>query len=254
MKIPLLKLAFIPLILVLPTISLAEQEVRIMYNHAVNPPYNMADHTLELPGINIELIRKAAEGLDVKLTFIRTPWKRALAQLEESTADALMNASYNEQRAIFGRYPTKDGVTDISRRTNRQAYYLYTLKGKDPSFTDSTFAATRGYSIIGNLEAKGVTKDRLIETTGSESSLSMLISKRVDAIADLEVSMNPFMAAHKDVIRIEPELKQKEYYLVFSRGFYEKHANIANHIWDNIGTLRDSSFGKALFVKYSKQQ
>lgn len=236
----------------LPFTFASSQEIKIVYNQVANPPYNMGDHSQELPGISVELLNKAAEELGINITFIVAPWKRALIMLEEGAVDALMDASFNTKRAKFGVYPYSDDKPDVSKRTNRQAYYLYTLKGKEPTFTDSIFGATRGYSIIDNLVSKGVSKDRIIETTGSTSSLGMLRSKRIDAIADLAVNIEPLLSDSKDVVRIEPELKAKEYYLIFSKGFIAKSPSVAKNLWDKIGDLRESDFGKSLSKKYIK--
>ncbi len=228
------------------------EELKIAYNQVPNPPYNMGNHSSTLPGISIELIRKATEEVGIKASFTAVPWKRALAVLKESSVDAVMDASFNSSRAEFGIYPMQDGKLDASKRTNRQTYYLYTLKGKEPSFTDSIFAVTRGYSIIANLQAKGVSEDRLIETTGSAASLSMLYAKRIDAIADLAVNIEPLLIDFKNTIRIEPELKTKEYFLIYSMEFYKLKESTARKIWDKISALRDSNFGTSLIKKYNK--
>jgi polar amino acid transport system substrate-binding protein len=53
-----------------------------------------------------------------------------------------------------------------------------------------------------------------------------------DYTVDEFLADNP--AYRKNIIKVEKPLKRKEYYLVFSRRFYNEHKELAHAIWDAI--------------------
>jgi polar amino acid transport system substrate-binding protein len=54
----------------------------------------------------------------------------------------------------------------------------------------------------------------------------------VDAAIDAYLEKNP--ALKTNIIKIEKPLKRKEYYLIFSKKFYNERKELAEAIWDAI--------------------
>jgi len=67
------------------------------------PPYEMVIDD-ELTGVHIELIRKAAESLDLSVTFTAAPWKRAIDMLRTGRADAITFMSQTDERQHLGYF------------------------------------------------------------------------------------------------------------------------------------------------------
>ena len=78
------------------------------------------------PGLEIELYRLMAKGLNLELRVVRLPWKRCLADLKHGRVDGIFPASFKPERLSLGRFPTQNGKIDPSRKSRDSAYFLYT--------------------------------------------------------------------------------------------------------------------------------
>ncbi|WP_240339408.1 transporter substrate-binding domain-containing protein [Marinobacter sp. BW6] len=241
----------------------AETVLHVAYEDKTQFPYYMGDtqKVLDRPGAAVELVKLLEERIpDLKIKFSRYPWKRCLAMLNTGQVDGIFNASYNDARTRIGEYPRKNGQVDPSRRLTTISYHLYALPNAELAWNGAAFedpdleiGAPLGYSIVNDLEKLGVS---VMKVRSSAQSLQLLVAKRVDAVAlqsvtaDFLLSNNPGPLA--DIVRIDPPLKTKPYYLMLSRQFKEANPELAEQIWNALGELRKEKL-EALARPYSSE-
>jgi polar amino acid transport system substrate-binding protein len=228
----------------------AETVLHIAYEDKTQFPYYMGDtqRVQEKPGAAVELVKLLEEripGLQIK--FSRYPWKRCLAMLETGQVDGIFNASYSPARTRIGEYPWKNGQVDPTRRLTTISYHLYSRPNADLGWngkafedTDLEIGAPLGYSIVNDLENLGVS---VMKVRSSRQSLQLLDAGRVDAVALQSVTADFLLRRSTDqlegIVRIDPPLKTKPYYLMLSRQFKSANPELAEQIWDGIGQLRE---------------
>ncbi|MEH6345619.1 MAG: transporter substrate-binding domain-containing protein [Bermanella sp.] len=76
------------------------QELLVVRGNGNYSPYEM-EQDGTLTGFHIELLKVVAKQLDINLTFQSLPWKRALAMVENGTADAISYAGESAQRKEY---------------------------------------------------------------------------------------------------------------------------------------------------------
>ncbi|WP_339752276.1 transporter substrate-binding domain-containing protein [uncultured Marinobacter sp.] len=227
----------------------AQTVLHVAYEDKTQFPYYMGDtqKVLEKPGSAVELVKLLelrVPGLQIK--FSRFPWKRCLAMLQAGRVDAIFNASYNSERTLIGDYPRKDGLIDPDRRLTTISYHLYALpetvlewNGEAFKNPDLEIGAPLGYSIVADLEDLGVS---VVKVRSSMQNLQLLIAKRVDAVALQSVTADFLLNNHPEkltgIVRIDPPLKTKPYYLMLSRQFKAANPDLSEQIWDAVAQLR----------------
>ncbi|AOY88345.1 amino acid ABC transporter [Marinobacter salinus] len=230
--------------------AVAETVLRVAYEDKTQFPYYMGDtqQVLEEPGAAVELVKLLEQRIPgLRIKFSRFPWKRCLAMLEAGQVDGVFNASYSSGRTRIGEYPWKDDQVDPSRRLTTISYHLYALPGAALRWNGEAFGTSNleigaplGYSIVSDLEKLGVS---VVKVRSSMQSLQLLIAKRVDAVALQSVTADFLLNINADkltgIVRIDPPLKTKPYYLMLSRQFKAAHPDLSERIWDEIGKLRE---------------
>ncbi|WP_019615854.1 substrate-binding periplasmic protein [Psychromonas ossibalaenae] len=234
-------------------------QLTIAYENKAQPPYYMGNsHSVPKlqPGITVEMIQMLEQSIPgLEITLLRRPWPRCLKELGANSVDGIFNASYKSERLQAGWYPTTDGShsgpIDTARRTITIAYSLYTLKDSllswdGQNFTNlnaSKIAAPLGYSIVGDLENKGIT---VIKSLSSRMTFEMLIRRRVEGIVLQEVTGDAILQAYpkeyQQAAKVTPAVAVKPYYLMLSHGFVQKHPQLAQQIWDSLRVIRETQF------------
>ena len=241
-------------------ILLAETVLHVAYEDKTQFPYYMGDsqQVPEKPGAAVELIMMLENRIpDLRIKLSRYPWKRCLAMLETGQVDGIFNASFNEARNRIGDYPRKNGQVDPSRRLTTISYHLYALPETDLSWNgvvfedpNLTIGAPEGYSIVNDLEDLGVS---VIKVRSSLQGLYLLNAGRVKAVALQSVTAD-YLLTNKpdqltDIVRIDPPLKTKPYYLMLSHQFKAGNPALSEQIWNTVGELREEKL-EALALPY----
>jgi len=236
-------------------IRLATVEIR-------NEKTRVTDRLLDKdkPGWFVELTRKAATECGAKASFDFLPWVRALASLKKGEIEAVFNSSYSIERTEYGAYPLKNGVPDKDRASNQYAYYVYTASDtKDSALLENTevndrkVVAERGASIIPELKKRNA---KVTTTVKHLSMLRMVAGGRVDAAVGIGSDFDDVLTKHPDlaakVTKVEPPIKKKVGYVMFSRPFYIRHGDIAECFWTTTATLRNTAWFKEMRATYSR--
>ena len=238
----------------------AETVVRLSFETKENAPRYFSEGTAiakDKPGITIELMRLVAKRAGVRLEMQRVPWARSLYLLETNQVDGVFHMSYLAERTRFAAYPMKDGQPDRARSIFTQSYYLYARKGTRLTWdgerlaTDGPIGTTRGYSVAKRLEALGA---RVEQENDLPGSMRKVLAGRLEAYAELENMATGLLARYpdemRDIVRLQPPLRQEPYYLVLSKGFQGRDPALAERIWDAIGEIVRSPEFKEIEKRY----
>ncbi len=194
------------------------------------------------PGWQIELLRMAAQKAGVRVKFYRMKWIDALKNVREGTIDAAFNSSYKDDRAVYGKYPMRDGELDTSRATLNYTYWLY-YSETDPvlwngvSFSDlkKPIAAERSSAIVPILKKYGAD---VVEAETYEDILKLMDSGQASAVAGFEGNVDIFMQTAPQhfghVVRHPVPLVRRTGYVMFSKLSYDAHPDRIERFWDAI--------------------
>lgn len=232
----------ISLLFSLLNISLFAQKINLLYDV-------QSDGTIYPNSVWIvDMITEAGEINNIQVNFEGVPWSRALKLVQSGEADGLINASYKKSRAKFAVYPLKDGKPDISKSLKAPAYYLYKRKdnkldfdGKKLINNEGIIGAIKSYAVVDNLKDLNANIEYGINSASNLNNVlhgKYMASAELGSEADMIISQNPQMK--KEIVKIPIPVRQKEYYLIISKSFFEKNEKIAYKIWDGIEKLKKS--------------
>jgi len=241
-----------------PTVFERRPTLTISYETTPNPPRHFGEGTAidwNRPGLTLELLKLVGQRLRVNLAFKRVPWKRGLLLLETGDADGLFHASYVPEREAIGVYPkTAEARPDPSRAIISQSYSLFVRKDSPVTWDgttvgglgDRSVGATAGYSVIADLERNGI---RVEPGRIPALNLAKLLEGRIAAYAEIENLAGEVLrqdpALSEAVVKLQPPLITKSYYLLLSRQFVERDRALAEAVWDAIAEVRTSDeFGR----------
>lgn len=232
----IVKRVFIALLLMVT--SILNADILILHSSKTGKPKPSNIPTLEK-------IQKAADLKGIKVTLKGLPWNRALKMLKLGKADAVVNASFKEDRAEYAVYPrTKNGELDSSRRLNPgKSYYIYKNKNSTISWDGKVFknpdgpvGAVEKFAVIKDLE---VHKNIEIRTMTSKISLLRAVySGQLAAYAGAGVDVDSLLKKSPKfsdkIVKEEVPIRKKEYFLVFSKQFYKANKQVAESLWDGL--------------------
>lgn len=212
------------------------------------------------PGITIEILQLVGKRLNINIVFQRYPWKRCLNNLKHNIVDGIFNSSFKKERLVMGKYPMKNGKVDKSRKIEVRKYIIYkhlkskvTWDGKNLILPGNKISAVLGYSIISDLEKKGLT---VIEGRNTLMNLLNVQNRNISATAELASSSKFIIQKHKsklpDIVEVKPPLKVKPYYLMLSHKFVKSNPKLAKKIWNEIRNIRNSVDYQNIKKKYYK--
>ena len=243
------------------TSVMATPALTLAYENKHNFPFyigNSEEVVPEKPGLAVDAILALQKKVDVKIQLTRCPWKRCFALMEAGQVDGVFIASFKPERMQQGVYPTKNGEVDPTRRVTSITYILYKTKdsplqwdGKQFLNLDGAIGAPLGYSISGDLRKMGIPVD---ESENTLTDLSKLTLGRVKGVAALELSGDFYLKSDpkkfKDIMKVDPPLETKAYYLMFSHQFMKTNAPLAETLWNAIPQIRESEEFHQMNAKY----
>lgn len=241
------------LMLAAPLACLGDNGVvlHVVYEEQPNPPRHLGEGALvpDPPGVTVDMLRLVAERLGIGLELLRAPWTRGLYMVETGRADAIFHSSFKVDRLPIGVYPMAGGEPDESRAIFFQKYAFYvradsavTWDGAGLQGLTRPVGATAGYSVIDNLVDLGLT----VEAERSQIiNFRKLQEGRIDAYAELQTMADAYLAENggpiAGIVRLEPAIVEKAYYLMLSHQFYDAHPDLAEAIWDEIAAINNSA-------------
>jgi len=233
--------------------------INVVYNEVASPPYYLGDGELipKNPGIAVELVNMAAAKIKCKVKWERMPNRRVQNEILYGKADAMLMFSFNAERAGYAVYPMKDDNPDPALRLAALTYRVYVRNDSPLQWNGQEFTQLNGaigvnaaYSVAKEISKLGATVE---EAPGTVNNLKKLRLGRIAAYVMQDLPADAMIEDMKitDVRKLALPLSTKDYYLPFSKDFYAKYPDVANNLWKEIATLRQTR-GKELIAKYGK--
>lgn len=231
--------------------------IRLAYNEIAAPPYYFGDagKTPLHPGPAIELVELAAAELGCKIVLQRKPLKRIIRELEYNAIDATLALSYSKERGGLFVYPTKGGAPDANLALWSLSYDFYTKQGstlkwdgKQFNRKPSSVGANAGYSVVSDLTKLGLTVE---EAQGDLNNLGKLVHDRIEVYAGQSLFVDKLreQKEYQGIEKMTPSIARKDYFLVFSKGYYATAPDTVNKLWRLLPEVK-KSHGEALDKKY----
>lgn len=230
---------------VISTASASAQTVKICSDINFWYPFTMVEDGKAV-GIHIDIIRQALSNLKIDVEFKPLPWKRCLSEAEEGEVDAVATASFKDERAVFMKYPDDAKTAAKSPlRVSQVEYVVVTAAGNayeyanDMKTIPQPIRAPRGYSIVGDLEGKGINVDS--QASGDEFNVKKLLRDNKGSIVTIpevitQLEKRPEYKGKFKVSKVP--VTSKSYYLPFSKKSQIKKEQI-DAIWAEIAKIRD---------------
>jgi len=200
-------------------------------------------------GFHIDLIRMAAEELNVKIKFLSMPWKRALDTIEKGEVDAISYTIFSPERT---RYLIYEPGNAISIGSTRFAYLKgnnFDYDGTLESVKDRKIGVIRGYSYGKKFDRNKLTN--LINVNSEEQLLFMLLEKRVDLILvnidHLKYKYSD-LAEFSEVTSMDVASDSYDIYLAFSKK--RKHEALAKRFANVISRIKQTEKYQKIVQSY----
>lgn len=241
------QMLMITLMLISPSLTMGESSNRkpvvILYTDAENK-INLDDLSKVPQKTNRIIYHMLKEilpnkyGIPIKLKPIQ--WSRGLDLIKLGLADGIINASYNEDREKYAVYPMKNGKHNPAKRLKGIEYMLYKNKnssiewdGKKITGIDGDIGAVKSYAIVKDFKKMGIDVKEFPSEWGimKDVAIGKLKGTGMQAyMADIRIEKDPFLK--ENIIKMPVPLKKKDYYLIFSKKFYQERRETADAIWD----------------------
>ena len=140
----------------------------------------------------------------------------------------------------------KEGRPDPGKMLRSIEYSLY--KNKNSTITwdgaklddiDGDIVSVKSFAIVSDLRKAGIRVQEELNVTVILRNLAIGKFKSAalqSYMAGEFLANNP--ALKEDIIKVEPPLKRKDYYLILSKKFYHEHEELAKTVWEAIEDYR----------------
>lgn len=244
--------------------SHAAETVKLYAESSDTFPFAMKDKT----GVDYIVLNLIEKKLGIKFEYTLVPWERCLATMKSGEADGCFTGSFKKERQEMGVYPMNGETPDPNKQLHTSSYSLFVPTGKTSSIKvdgmnisgiakggSEKIGTVLGYSIADDLTKLGYSVDSQAPST--ETNFKKLLAGRLAAVATLTPEGEYLLSLpqYKDKIAMIPQfLVEKNYYLMLSKQFVEKHKDLAEKIWSTIPEVRNSPEYKAAVSKYMAEK
>jgi polar amino acid transport system substrate-binding protein len=259
MKMKRVILSIVLLILMGSGANAADLTVNVATGDIANVPRILGEGSTlhEPPGIQIELLMKAARQVGINVKITRLPSKRVLDNLEKGQSDAAFIFSYSEDRAKYAAYPMKKGNPDSARKIYNVGYAIYKQKNSPLEWDGKKFLNLKG--VIGSMLGWSVSEElskmglKVEEVKTHKQNLEKLKLGRVDAVVGPEEVIDYLILIndYKNLEKLQKPYSEKPYFVIFNKKFKDKNSEIIEKLWDKIGEIREKTISE-LMPKYEK--
>ncbi|MCP4021941.1 MAG: transporter substrate-binding domain-containing protein [Desulfobacteraceae bacterium] len=220
-------------------------------------PFTYSEN-VQAKGIHVDIVKKALSNLNYDVQFYPRPWRRCLKEAKTGKYDAVVSASYNQERAQYLIYP-EDAKTAVKSewRITQVEYVLVTHTDSAYNFNGNVktlpqpVRAVLGYSIAQDMRSVGLV---VVEAPDFiNCAIQLVKSQRGSLVTPPQTAQrlsqdDRFKAQLK--IHSLP-IKSKSYFMVFTVKNQSFSREEMVTIWREIVRLReDQDYLQRLFDKY----
>ena len=207
-------------------------------------PWTYHDEEDDLVGFDVEVAQRVAEKLGVKATFVEGEFDGLLAGLETGRYDMIANGvEITEERSEKYDFSTPYAYIHtavITRGDDDSIQSLEDLDGKNTANTiDSTYTA-----LAESYGANAVGVDDLNQT------IELLLSGRIDATLNAEVTYADYMQAHPDANLKIAAVTEEASQVAFPLRKGDETASLRQQIDQAVNELRESGELAQISTKY----
>ncbi|MCZ4282482.1 hypothetical protein O4H49_16970 [Kiloniella laminariae] len=204
------------------------------------------------------MISEALAKIDVKAGYIRRPWKRCLALLENNEIDAVFPSIYLKEREALGQYPFDsnassetgaDAAPDFDRRLLRVSYMLFARSdtvlmwdGTAFNNVEMSIGAPLGYVVVKRLKEDFGLEANTVHSP--EKGLSLVAEGHLAAYI-IERNIGRELLARSglvnEIVELKPAFAEYDWYMMISHKFYSENREFSEEIWSEIATYRRQS-------------
>jgi len=183
------------------------QEVIILADDSY-PPYSFVENG-KVKGIYVDIVKEAAKLLDpyYKVSFIAYPWKRALHEIKEGTAFAIIPPyQHIKGRPYIWPYSVKIIKEEIVAFCNKNINLLEQINRKTTKRSSPLIIGVNaGYLLLNKIleQAKKENKIVIAENKSTHSNIMKLYAKRIDCY------LNDKYSTYRELSIIEKDRKIK---------------------------------------------
>ncbi|MFM2045731.1 MAG: hypothetical protein RLY86_4307 [Pseudomonadota bacterium] len=238
------------------------RSLTLAYDSNESWPWHLGQETIPatMPGLSLDYIAETGRRLGVDITFVRAPFRRALAMMKEGAVDGVFEASYRPEREEFGVYPPgADGVPDKDLSMFLQSYVFY-VRAEEQRFqwdgsqiqgVNGLIGVLRNTSAAADLTGKGYP---VFEAPDNIRALEMLAVGRLDVVLLLDNIGTAAFSRRPDLARalrtLSPPYEQKPYFLMFSHRMATEERAFADRFWRELAAVARSDFAKKRLEAY----
>lgn len=214
-------------------------------------PNEFIDENGELVGYHIDLIRMAAEQLNVEVEFVSMPWKRVLNSMRDGQADAVSYVIHTREREKFLIYQPGNIISQGSSRFAYLKERKFRYDGNPQSVKDLRIGVINGYNYGEQFDRSLF--NNLVNINSEKQLLMMLLNKRVDLIL---VNIEHLKFKFGDIVGFDQietadiSSVSHDIYLAFSGK--REHQQLARRFADVIPAIRSSERYQHRIKRYLK--
>lgn len=229
----------------------AAPPLRVCMTDVPHVPWRLADADgrVRAAGLDFRLLREFERLGGWRVEVQMRPGKRCLLDLQQGLSDATVGLSHNAERAELFVYPLRQGQPDASLALRQDSYSLYRLPRTELHWDGLQLVLPKGSRILAQpghtsalfLREQGIAVDERLRSAeallravlAGEAELAALHTTEADALRRL----HPELAS---LVRVQPRLLQKPYFVVFSKAFAQRHPQQLGPLWQQF--LRAAQF------------
>ncbi|OIQ16414.1 MAG: hypothetical protein BM556_14830 [Bacteriovorax sp. MedPE-SWde] len=225
-------------------------EFNICQDEKTYPPFHYSESETKATG-KFGLVKRrlntAAKGLNLKINYIKLPWKRCLKMFQTSRVDALLAAIWSKDRQGWGVFPkNKKGEIDQSKKILSVRYSIFTHRDSKVKWdgkrvynlTDGLFSP-KGYVVTRILKDLGILHRYFSEPT---SIVNVVARKRLDGfvsterVADLIIKEKNLVG---EIKKLDIPILIDDWHIPVSHLFYRKNPDLVQSFWNRLEKSRD---------------
>ncbi|MCP1728021.1 polar amino acid transport system substrate-binding protein [Natronospira proteinivora] len=220
-------------------------------------PYHYMTPKGEVDGLDVELVRAAAERMDCELDFVQDDFLTLLDGLRAGEIDLIPGATHTEARAQFAHFsdPYRVEYFTIWIRTDDQEL----LEGKDlTSLLESgrRVGFTEGFIYGSEVESLMADPEHEVLLRGArigDLNLLRLIDHDIDAMIEdpyVATSIQRRLGFGEQVVRLEHELGRGDVHLMFSQSSVDEP--LVERFNDVLAELEEDGTQDEIAARYQK--
>ena len=219
------------------------------------PPFEIETADGQVSGLEGDLLTAIVGEMDCTITWVQATWKRSLQDAESGKIDAVLSASYTEERAVWGRF------SDVYRQSINHLVMGKDLGGRYGSLEAFLDAGKKlgivkeyyyGEQVMALITA-GQYRKQIYDTLAAEANMKKVASGRVDgALMDSFVASNlkQEMDVADKIAATSIEVSSEDLHVLFSKASVDQQT--VDDFNNVLARLKADGTLKKLFDQYSQ--